>query len=92
MATKSVRRLDDLGRVVLPSNIRKALNLGPRSVVEVDLDDDNETVRIRTTSERCSVCGEPIDGRPHAEVDANGKKLVCYRCAQAVAQDMIRRM
>ena len=92
MATKSVRRVDDLGRVVLPSNIRKALNLGPRSVVEVDLADDNETIRIRATSERCSVCGKPIDSKPHAEVETNGKKFVCYICAQAVAQDMIRRM
>ena len=93
MATKSIRRLDDLGRIVMPANIRKALNLGPRSVVEVELDDDNETIRIRPSEERCGICGKPIGEKPNAEVETtNGKKFVCYKCAQAIAQDMIRRM
>lgn len=87
-----IRKIDQAGRLALPVHIRKALNIAPDSLVEVELSDDGEAALIRATKERCSVCGKPVDEKPHAEIDANGTKLVCYECAQAIAQDMIRRM
>ena len=89
MATKSTRYVDNLGRVILPAHIRKAMNLGVGRCIEVTLEDDN-TVRIRAVKERCSVCGNAVEGKHHTEVDANGKKLVCYDCGQAIARAMMK--
>ena len=92
MATKSTRYVDDLGRIVIPSHIRKALNIGNRSPVTVELADDN-SIRIRPTKERCAVCGCCVNEKHHAVVKSGtGNRLVCYECAQAIARDMIRQM
>lgn len=89
MATKSTRYVDDLGRIVLPAHIRKALNLGKGQCVEMELDDDG-TIRIRAIKERCAVCGNAVEGKHHTEIEANGKKLICYSCGQAIARAMMR--
>lgn len=86
---KAIRYVDDLGRVILPAHIRKALNLGTGRCIEVDLDDDN-TIRIRAIEERCTVCGNAVEGKHHTEVKANGKKLVCYDCCQTIARAMMK--
>lgn len=88
MAVKSNRYVDPQGRVIIPSHIREALNLAPGNTVQIDLDDEG-VIRIRPIKERCCVCGEAIDSKPHATVK---DKLVCYTCAQEVARDMIRRV
>lgn len=92
MSKTPIRKLDEKGRVTLPAHIRKALNIGPDSLVEVELADDGATALIRATDESCRVCSKPIGEMPHAEVEANGKQLVCSGCASAIARDMIRRM
>lgn len=89
MATKSTRYVDNLGRVILPAHIRKALNLGVGRCIEVTLDDDN-TIRIRAVEERCKVCGNAVEGKHHTEVDINGKKFICYECGQTIARAMMK--
>lgn len=84
MAKDSLRYVDHQGRIVLPSHIRNTLTLAPGSLVEVTLDDDG-TIRIRPTKERCCICGEPVDGKNRAEINAGlEKKLVCFKCSQAI--------
>ena len=56
MSTKSNRYVDNQGRVVLPSHIREALNLGPGCEVSIDLVGD-AAIRIRAKEDRCCVCG-----------------------------------
>lgn len=90
MATKSTRYIDPQGRIIIPKHIRKALNLNTGNVVEVSLDDDG-TIRVRASYERCTICGEGVEGRPVAEVTVgSGRKLVCYNCSQAVARSMMK--
>lgn len=91
MATKATRYVDNQGRIILPAFIRKHLNLGSGHVVDMTLEDDG-SIRIKAAKERCSVCGNSVEDKPHSEISANGKKFVCYECAQAIARDMIRRM
>ena len=87
MATKSVHRIDDQGRVVLPSHIRKALNLQSRSAVSVSLDDDG-TIRLRAEVARCCICGESVEGKHHTHL--SDEKLICFDCAQKVARAMMK--
>lgn len=81
MATKTTRYLDAQGRVILPSHIRKALNLTAGKVVEVDLDRDG-TIRITPTEERCVLCGEPVTDKEHIKVAG---KNICASCARAIS-------
>ena len=77
---KTIRYLDPQGRVILPSHIRKSLNLTTGSVLEVNLEDDG-TIRITPTEERCVVCGSAVKEkyiRPH-------DRLICEDCAIAIS-------
>lgn len=84
MNTKSIRRLDAQGRVILPSHIRKAMNLTESSVVEITMNEDS-SVTIRPAEKRCCVCGEKANG-PGVIVQAmNGQKFICKECADVIA-------
>lgn len=91
MATRSTRYLDNQGRVILPSHIRKALNLNGGNCVELSLEDDG-TIRIIPTKERCAICGDTaVDWTCHAEVKVGTEtKKICYHCAQAIAKSMMK--
>ena len=84
MSKKALRNIDHQGRIALPSHFRHALTLVPGNVVEVTLEDDN-TIRIRPTEERCYICGDSVEGKDRAEVRTGPeKKFVCCKCAQAI--------
>lgn len=84
---KTKRYVDDVGRVLLPNHIRKALNLQKGTALEVDLE-ENGTIRIRCVEERCVLCGESVEGQPRAELTIGpDKKYVCQHCAQAVVKN-----
>lgn len=91
MSTKSRRYVDNQGRVVLPSHIREAMNMVSGSEVSIDLVGETE-IRIRPKRERCSVCGESIEGKEYVDVEANGVKHICHKCTLAASQAFIRRM
>ncbi|MEH7151732.1 AbrB/MazE/SpoVT family DNA-binding domain-containing protein [Bacillus thuringiensis] len=40
-----IRRLDDLGRVVLPKEMRRTLDIAPRSSIEMFVQDGNVHIR-----------------------------------------------
>ena len=86
MAHKYTRNMDDQGRVILPSHIRKSLNLSAGSVVEVDMEDDN-TIRIKPTAERCCICGGSIEEKP---LELSKDKKICFGCAQRIAKEMVK--
>lgn len=81
MRTKSTRRLDGQGRVILPAHIRKALNLSPESTVTIEMEDDG-SIRIRPTEERCCICGEGVAGAPFVQeiTVRNETRYVCGYC------------
>ncbi|WP_255290046.1 AbrB/MazE/SpoVT family DNA-binding domain-containing protein [Bacillus thuringiensis] len=43
--TGMIRRLDDLGRVVLPKEMRRTLDIAPRSSIEMFVQDGNVHIR-----------------------------------------------
>lgn len=92
MTTKSNRIVDPQGRIIIPNHLRKALNLNPGNVCEVRLEDDG-TIRIRPVTERCAVCGGSVEEGPVAELGTGAnRKLICYKCAQKIAQKMIQQI
>ena len=77
------RRIDDQGRIIIPNHIRKDLNLGPGSLVEVSMDGDN-TITVRPTSDNCCICGKSLEGTETIQVTK--QKTMCLACAEAVSK------
>lgn len=90
MAVKSYRLVDDQGRVIIPSHIRKDLNLAPGVRVEFDADEDG-TIRMRAVAARCEICGESVEDKHHAEIKAGAeKKRICYECSQKILRHIVK--
>lgn len=81
MKTKSTRKLDGQGRVILPSYIRKALNLTQDSAVTIEMTDMGG-ILITPEQKRCCICGERVVGKTHKTIKSwNGDKYICAICA-----------
>lgn len=69
-----IRRVDELGRIVLPVETRKLMGLETRDGVEIFVEDDR--IILKKYQPSCVFCGE-ADG----VVDFKGKK-VCKTCIE----------
>lgn len=83
METKSIRRLDGQGRVILPAHIRKALNLAQDSAVTIEMIGGGE-IRIKPARERCCICGRETGEDALA---LSSEKLVCHRCVNIIKEE-----
>lgn len=69
-----VRKVDKLGRIVLPMNYRKALGLNPDS--EVVLGIDGGIITVKPYGERCKLCG--------SQDMVNEQLCLCSKCISRV--------
>lgn len=74
-----VRRVDSLGRIVIPSEIRRALSIDTKSPIEISLDGD--AIVLRRQRINCALCGGSADIR------RVGEKYVCASCARLVTAE-----
>jgi transcriptional pleiotropic regulator of transition state genes len=70
------RKVDDLGRVVIPASIRKALGIADGDTVEFSVEGDR-VVLVRA-ADKCLFCG----GAEHLTVFR--ERAVCWSCAAAL--------
>lgn len=76
-ATGIVRKVDELGRVVLPIELRRTLSIEEKDAMEIYVDGDR--VILRKYEPACVFCGD-------ADQIENFKgKNICRSCAQALA-------
>ena len=75
-STGVVRKMDDLGRVVLPIEIRKMREIGEKDAVEIFTDGDK--IILRKYQPACLFCGDAED-----VVLFEGKKL-CKACIRKI--------
>lgn len=68
---------DDLGRVVIPVEMRRVLDMGEREALSISL--ENNAIVLRRAHAGCVFCGSGKD-----VMDFRGK-LVCPRCARQLA-------
>ena len=71
-----VRRLDELGRIVLPMELRKTLDLKVRDSIEITA--DKGSIILRKYSPACIFCGKDTK-----VADFKGKN-VCSKCLQEI--------
>ena len=66
------RKLDELGRVVIPKEIRKVLNIPTGAPLSIYL--DGNKIIFEKSAGACSICGNTVDVK-----DVDGK-TVCTEC------------
>ena len=71
-ATGIVRKVDELGRIVLPIELRRTLNIDIRDPLEIYV--DGESIMLKKYQPACIFCGSSDD-----VVELNGK-IVCRKC------------
>ena len=76
-STGIVRRVDELGRVVIPIELRRTLGIDEKDALEIYV--DHERIILKKYEPACVFCG-------NAEDVQNFKgKNVCQECLQAMA-------
>ena len=75
-STGVVRRIDELGRIVLPIEIRRSLDINVKDPVEIFI--DNESIILQKYSPSCIFCGDADN-----IVFFNGKRI-CAKCLEEI--------
>ncbi len=79
--TGIVRRLDELGRVVLPIELRRSLDIGEKDGLEIFV--DNDRIILRKYQPACIFCGNAND------VGKFKGKTVCRECLANMADKAV---
>jgi transcriptional pleiotropic regulator of transition state genes len=76
-STGIVRPIDQLGRIVLPKELRENLGIGPKDSLEVFV--ENEKIILKKYSPNCCFCGSD------EEINLFHGKLICRACIQKLS-------
>lgn len=71
-STGIVRKIDDLGRLVIPKELRKTMNINPKDPVEVFV--EGEKIILKKYEPACVFCGSADD-----TFEYEGR-MVCKEC------------
>lgn len=77
-ATGIVRRVDRMGRIVLPVELRAQLGIGQGTPVEIYR--DGEVLVLVRLHEACIFCGSS------GSLQGHDGKMVCQKCAAEIAR------
>lgn len=61
-STGIVRKVDELGRVVIPIELRRTLGINEKDALEIYVDDDRIVLKKYKPNMTCHVTGEVSDG------------------------------
>lgn len=75
-STGIVRKVDELGRIVLPIELRRTLNIDIKDSIEIYV--DNSTIVLKKYEPTCVFCGES------EEVTTYKDKNVCKKCLDEI--------
>jgi transcriptional pleiotropic regulator of transition state genes len=73
------RKVDELGRVVLPAEVRRALDLNQADSISIFLDINEQTVMLKKCKPSCFCC----QSTEHLKTLSQGK-YICATCFQQV--------
>ena len=71
-STGIVRRVDELGRIVLPIELRRTLDIGERDALEISVEGDE--IILKKHQNACVFCGSQKD------LVSFGDKSICPDC------------
>jgi len=76
-STGIVRRLDELGRVVIPKEIRNKLNIEEKDPIEIYL--EGTSIILRKFESGCIFCNNS------KELSTYKDRLICKKCLEKIA-------
>lgn len=79
-STGIVRRVDELGRVVIPIEIRNQFSIAEKDPIEIYVDGSN--IILKKFEQTCIFCGNTED-----LLEYKGK-LICDKCAEQISNNM----
>ena len=77
-STGIVRNLDELGRVVIPKEIRKKLNIEQKDPIEIFI--EGNSIVLKGYENGCIFCNNSKDLQLYKE------KLICKKCLEKISQ------
>ena len=80
MENKSAKIIDELGRVVLPAEARRAMQWDEQTLVEIWVNATDNEIVIKRHTVACCCCGGTEDLKPL------GKKHFCSACQKKIAR------
>ena len=83
-ATGIVRKVDELGRLVLPIELRRTMGIDIKDPVEVFVDGDR--IVLQKYQPGCVICGSCDKARTIRTIKG---KVICDDCAEVIAQDLL---
>ncbi len=75
--TGIVRHVDDLGRIVIPMELRRTLGIKVKDPISILVDGDR--IILQKHRDVCAICGSPEDIRQVKE------RAVCADCIQTIS-------
>ncbi|MBM4765327.1 AbrB/MazE/SpoVT family DNA-binding domain-containing protein [Bacillus sp. B15-48] len=84
-STGIVRKVDELGRVVIPIELRRTLNIAEKDALEIYVDDDRIVLKKYKPNMTCQITGEVSD---HNITLANGKLILSREGAEQLIQEI----
>jgi len=78
-STGVVRKVDELGRIVIPIEIRRTLGIDERDPMEIYVEES--TIMLRKYEPACIFCGSSQDITEYAG------KNICAKCIQTLKQE-----
>ena len=78
--TGIVRKIDELGRIVLPMELRKTLDLNVKDSIEITA--DKGTIILKKFSPACIFCGK------ETKVTTFKNKNVCQKCLEEIKSQL----
>lgn len=77
-STGVVRKLDNLGRIVIPIELRRTMNIDLRDTLEIFTEDDR--IILKKYHPACVFCSDARNVVPYKG------KLICKRCLEEMKQ------
>ena len=76
-----IRNLDELGRIVIPIEIRKALNIKEKDLIEIST--DNDSIILKKKENACVFCNSMNN-----LIEFNSK-YICINCKKRLKEDIV---
>ncbi|MBO8157653.1 MAG: AbrB/MazE/SpoVT family DNA-binding domain-containing protein [Bacillaceae bacterium] len=88
-STGIVRKVDELGRVVIPIELRRTLDIKEKDALEIYVDDDRIVLKKYKPNMTCHITGEVSDDNMTL---ADGKLVLSKEGAQQLMEEIQKRM
>ncbi len=84
-STGMVRKVDELGRVVIPIELRRSLHINEKDAIEIYVDEDKIILKKYVANMSCQITGESTDDN---KALANGKLVLSPEGAKQLVEEI----